>query len=301
MLPPLPRPLGTLKFLLAWLVPWRPVFGVRASASKLIFYVHHRDTIGRHIAKYGSHEPLLTLWLADYLATARPGLFIDVGANVGWHALHAAQHQTIEAVIAFEPDPFNAWLLDRNLSANKIDKAIVSACAVGAKPGIARLFRYKSSNFGRHSAAVDHGYGSRNVPLMDLDSALAGMNFGGRAICALKIDVEGYEPAVIEGARASLARTDVVIAEYSPELSRAGALSTVEMTARLHDAGFTPFALRSNGGTVRIELDELRSFDGSIDVIWAKTGVAPAMNEKVRGTMTLLEIAEQNKRVVKPV
>ena len=25
------------------------------------FLVHHRDTIGRHIAKYGSHEPLLTL------------------------------------------------------------------------------------------------------------------------------------------------------------------------------------------------------------------------------------------------
>jgi FkbM family methyltransferase len=286
---------------MAWLVPWRPAFGVRASASNLIFYVHHRDTIGRHIAKYGSHEPLLTKWLAEYLATAQPGLFVDVGANVGWHALHAAQHRSVETVVAFEPDPFNAWLLDRNVSANKIDKVIVSPCAVGAKPGIARLFRYKSSNFGRHSAAVDHGFGSRNVPLTDLDSALAGMNFGGRTIAALKIDVEGYEPAVIDGARQTLARTDVVITEYSPDMSRAGALSTHEMITRLQDAGFAPFVLRNNGGTVRIDLNELRSYDGSIDVIWAKTGVVRAMNEKERGTITLLEIAEQNKHVVKEI
>jgi len=298
---PMPRPLGTLAFLMAWLVPWRPSFGVRAGSTNLVFYVHHRDTIGRHIAKYGTHEPLLTRWLAEYLAAARPGLFVDVGANVGWHALHAAEHHAVEAVVAFEPDPFNAWLLDRNLSANKIDKVIVCPWAVGAKPGIVKLFRYKSSNFGRHSAAVDHGFGSRNVPLADLDSALAGMNLGGRTILALKIDVEGYEPAVIEGASQTLARTDVVITEYSPDLSRAGALSIDNMVMRLQDAGFTPFALRNNGGTVRIEINELGNLDGSIDVIWAKADAVKAMNEKTRGTLTLYEIAEQNKRVVKAI
>ena len=295
----MPRPLGTLAFVLAWFVPWRPAFGVRAGPSNLIFFVHHRDTIGRHIAKYGSHEPLLTRWLSDYLATARPGIFVDVGANMGWHALHAAQHQTIEAVVAFEPDPFNAWLLDRNLSANGIDKVVVSACAVGAKPGVARLFRYKGSNFGRHSIVADYGFGSRTVPLTDLDSALARMQFGGQRIAALKIDVEGYEPAVIEGARETLARTDVLITEYSPDLSRAGALSISDMIERLHGAGFTPFALRNTGGTVRVDLAELRGLDGSIDLIWAKPDAVRAMNEKERGKITLLEIAEQNKIIVK--
>jgi len=295
----IPRPLGTLAFLASWFVPWRPAFGVRAAQSNLLFYVHYRDTIGRHIAKYGSHEPLLTRWLSDYLAIARPGLFIDVGANLGWHALHAAQHKTIEAVIAFEPDPFNAWLLDRNASENRIDKDVVNASAVGATPGTVRLFRYKGSNLGRHSVATDYGYGSRSVPLTDLDSALTRLKFAGRPIAALKIDVEGYEPAVIEGASQTLARTDVVITEYSPDLSRADTLSTNDMITRLHDAGFTPFVLRVNGGTVRINLDELRGLDGSVDVIWARTDAMHAMNEKVREKITLLEIAEQNKRVVK--
>ncbi len=172
-------------------------------------------------------------------------------------------------------------------------------CAVGVKAGVARLFRYKGSNFGRHSIVADHGFGSRSVPVIDLDSALAGMQFGGQRIAAIKIDVEGYEPAVVEGARETLARTDVVITEYSPDLSRAGALTTSGMIERLQSAGFTPFALRNSGGTVRIDLAELSGLDGSIDLIWAKAEVVPMINEKERGKTTLLEIAGQNKIVVK--
>jgi hypothetical protein len=126
----LPRPVGTLRFLAAWLVPWRPAFRVRAPRSRLVFHVHHRDTIGRHIAKYGTHEPLVTRWIGGYLAGAPPGIVIDVGANLGWHALHAAQHRNVPTVVAFEPDPFNAWLLDRSLSDNGIEKVIVDTRAV---------------------------------------------------------------------------------------------------------------------------------------------------------------------------
>src|SRR5579862_5469530 len=154
---PLPHPLGTLKFLFAWFAPWKPAFGIRAGRWNLIFFVHYRDAIGRHIAKYGTHEPLLTQWLYDYLNAAPAGIVIDVGANIGWHSLNAAQHRNVEAVVAFEPDPFNAYLLDHALSKNKIDKVIVNVSAVGAVSGIARLFRYKSSNFGRHTLTTDHG------------------------------------------------------------------------------------------------------------------------------------------------
>src|SRR5262245_9525788 len=115
-----PRPVGTLAFLTAWLVPWRAAYRIGAAESKLAFFVHHRDTIGRHIAKYGSHEPLLTRWLASYLAAAPRAIVVDVGANIGWHALHAAKAPSVETVVGFEPDPRNAWLLDRALSENAI-------------------------------------------------------------------------------------------------------------------------------------------------------------------------------------
>lgn len=79
---------------------------------------------------------------------------------------------SVETVVAFEPDPFNAWLLDRNLTANGIENVIVSNAAVGARSGNIRLHRYKSSNYGRHSLLTDYGYGSHMVPIVDLDSAL---------------------------------------------------------------------------------------------------------------------------------
>src|SRR5215813_4623205 len=58
----IPRFGGTLAFLMSWLVPWHPIFRVRSARSDLAFFVHRRDAIGRHIAKYGTHEPLLTKW-----------------------------------------------------------------------------------------------------------------------------------------------------------------------------------------------------------------------------------------------
>ena len=301
----LPRPLGTLNFVAAWLMPWRPAFRTTAGQSKLAFYAHHRDAIGRHIAKYGSHEPLVTRWMAEFLSVAHRGIVIDIGANLGWHALHAAHHPHVDAVVAFEPDPFNAWLLERNLAENRIGKVIVESRAVGAAPGTAQLHRYGRNNFGRHSLAADHGQGSRTVPVTDLDGALAALGLGERPVALIKIDVEGYEPAVIEGATKTLQRADGLIVEYSPDLSAAGGLSTTTMIARLKACGFSPFVLWPKGGTVRIETGELDGFAGSLDVIWVKTtrldALAKGMNERERRGMSLAAIAEANKRIVKPI
>jgi len=236
----------------------------------LAFFVHRRDVVGRHIAKYGAHEANLTRWIADRLAISEPSLFIDAGANVGWHALHAARCNSIEAVVAFEPDPFNAWLLDRNLLENGIENVIVSCSALGAERGQARLYRYKASNRGRHSLAANHGYGSKIVPVVDLDSALGDLGLGDRRVAIFKIDVEGYEPAVIAGARVTLARTDAVIVEYTPALSQRSGLSAEAMLAALHAGGFLPFALQANGAVAPIDADELRNFDGQKDVIWLR-------------------------------
>jgi FkbM family methyltransferase len=107
--------------------------------------------------------------MAEFLSAAPRGIAIDIGANLGWHAVHAARHPNVETLVAFEPDPFNAWLLERNLAENGIENVIVENRAVGAAPGVAKLHRYKGANYGRHSIAADHGYGSRSVPVTDLD------------------------------------------------------------------------------------------------------------------------------------
>jgi FkbM family methyltransferase len=237
----------------------------------LSFYAHWRDPIARHVSKHGVYEPALTRWMGGRLAELPSGIFVDVGANLGWHAIHATQQASVEMVVAFEPDAFNAWLLDRNLSLNNLDNVLVSHHAVGAKSGWARLHRYKMSNPGRHSVIIDHGYGSRIVPMTDLDGALESFGLADRRVLILKIDVEGYEPAVIAGAMRTLMRTDVVVVEHSPQLSREGGLATDEMLGLLAGAGFAPHALIDSGDVAEIEVDTLRDLKGQADIIWIKS------------------------------
>jgi FkbM family methyltransferase len=267
----IPRPAGALRFVLACLTPWRWAFRVTARPSNLSFYVHWKDVNGRHIAKYGTREPLLTAWIYNYLSThAFEGIFVDVGANIGWHAIHAAQFSSVKSVIAFEPDAFNTWLLDRNLCLNNVQNVLIVNCAIGAQKGVAHLHRYKPSNLGRHSLLANYGYGSRTVPLTDLDDALAAFGFSHCPVLILKIDVEGYEPAVIAGAQKTLARTAVAVIEWSPQLSRSGALSTDEMFHCLAGIGFSPHMLTAQGEIKKTSAEELAAIADQADVIWIR-------------------------------
>jgi FkbM family methyltransferase len=266
-----PRIAGALTYAGAWLIPWRSVYRVRTRDTKLAFAAHRRDVIGRHIAKYGAHEPALTAWIAHRLANSPNGIVVDIGANIGWHTIHAARHAAVETVVAFEPDAFNAWLLDQNLSSNNIDKVVVCACALGAHAGVATLSNYKASNLGRHSLIANYGRGCKRVPVRDLDGALDDIGLSDRRILVLKIDVEGYEPAVIEGASRALARTDAIALEYSPRLSRDGGLSLSAMVERLLGCGFRSFSLASDGRLAPLSLQGNRAPEEQIDVIWMRS------------------------------
>jgi hypothetical protein len=149
---------------------------------------------------------------------------------------------------------------------------------------------------------TDYGYESQIVRVVTLDQALAELGLERRPVAALKIDVEGYEPAVIAGASRTLERTNAVIVEYSPELSRASSLSSEDMVARLSNAGLIPFVLRATGGLSRVGIGELLAFKDQLDVIWiraSKTAEDATVNVGVRGG--LVELAEANKMVVKPI
>jgi FkbM family methyltransferase len=247
------------------------------------------------------HEPLLTQWIAEFLDLGADALVIDVGANLGWHAVHAAKHSNVETVVAFEPDRFNAWLLERNVAANGLRNVILDSRCVGARPGIARLYRYKSSNAGRHSLTADYGFGSSLMTMTDLDGALEDLGLGCRPVGLMKIDVEGYEPAVIAGASRTLERTTAVVLEHSPDWSDSGGISASDGLRRLSELNFVPFVLMSTGGIARTDFAALFEFKGSLDIIFLHAArmheLSPALRESIGMAPPLREVAERNKRM----
>ena len=130
--------------------------------------------------------------------------YVDIGANIGLTVILAATARPDLTIIAFEPVPSNADLLEVNLQANGIHSCKVVRFAVGAEVGLGAIWEN-----GPWSTMLPGG----NVPI-DVTSLDAW--FGARRIDFLKIDTEGFEPEVLRGARRIIARDrPVVMIEFN--------------------------------------------------------------------------------------
>jgi FkbM family methyltransferase len=155
------------------------------------------------------------------ISQSRTGVFIDVGANIGgyFERMHAQLLEHPEwKVIGFEPNPMVcSKLLEHELVKQK--RVLAHCLAVGASDGNVS-FTDNTQRDGRHSetghmggvvAGVDVGP-VITVPMRSLDS-LSDELLKHSPIHMLKIDVEGAEGSVLNGAKQILQHTDIVVFE----------------------------------------------------------------------------------------
>lgn len=158
------------------------------------------------------YEPLQPFFILALAEKAGCGLFLDVGANIGAYALFATLIPTVERVVAFEANPETIDELKANIALNGL--AIeVQGKAVSSAPGTVSFGVV--SKFSGANSVVDtsiHGqtafHKEVTVEAITLDQMFPEPI--GRPV-ALKIDVEGHEAQVLEGARAMLAANRAVI------------------------------------------------------------------------------------------
>lgn len=160
----------------------------------------------------------------------RGGTFIDVGANIGVYAVAAAKRIGRRgAVVAFEPNLAAATLLTKNLERHGVrDSVEVRADAVGARRGRSTFRAYENglvSGFGEAPAHFHPGelLSESSVDVVTLSEAIRG------PADMIKVDVEGFEADVFEGARELLRRSPkmVVLFELNPSaLEAAGRRET---------------------------------------------------------------------------
>jgi len=151
----------------------------------------------------GVFEPTETQVVRDLVKEA--GVFVDVGANIGYYVCHALQANPSCAVIALEPLPSNLRYLLRNVKANGWEsRCEIAPVAVSSQPAIVSLFGAGTG------ASLTRGWNGAPdssailVPANTLDN-IVGERFRGQG-CLIMIDVEGHEADVIEGASGLLAR-----------------------------------------------------------------------------------------------
>lgn len=181
-----------------------------------------------------------TGWRAENLRKPEfaPATVIDVGVARGTPSLYDAFPDAhlvlIEPLAEFEQD------LQR-ISRRRGGEYVLGA--VGAEPGRADIYvnqamLYESSLLvNEWRPAVEHeALERREVEVTTLDALRAERGWQGPF--GLKIDVEGYEHRVIEGAAALLRETQFVIAEVSVTRPFAGGASFADFIALMDRHGF---------------------------------------------------------------
>ena len=154
---------------------------------------------------------------------------VDVGANIG-HTVLAAAVQVGESgrVFAFEPHPRTFAFLQENLALNNVANVESQNVAAGAAEGSALFSDDRRDDMNR----IDGG--PLRVPVKPLDALVPPTG----SIALLKVDVEGYEKYVLEGATGVLSRTACVYFEVShAHFSRFG-YTIRDLLAVLEGAGF---------------------------------------------------------------
>lgn len=138
----------------------------------------------------------------------------DAGANTGVYAVQQARRGA--RVYAFEPNPDCYRRLRKAVAANGLEDRVTALnCALGAAAGSVELIVPKGlTTMGSlrpewTSAGGGHGV---SVPVDTIDRVASVQ--GIRRIDLLKVDVEGLEIDVLQGARETLDRVDRVVVEY---------------------------------------------------------------------------------------
>jgi FkbM family methyltransferase len=234
-------------------------------------YAYKWDDVGRKIFKTGTYDPFISSWIIDRFKEKQHGNFIDIGANLGYFTcLLGKLAGPAGRVLAIEPEPDNLALLEANIAANSLSSVItVMPVALGCDDTSATLNLYKNSNRGRHSL-VAKGTGQQLVvPVKRLDALIDQVFKTNEVIDILKIDVEGYEPFVIQGASDTLSRVQVMIMEWAPYILRHAEVNLSEFIENLYNK-FSKIYIIDKNSLIQTNVQEILGLEKSVDLLFAK-------------------------------
>lgn len=251
-------------------------------------------------------------WKVALTQSVEPGhVVFDVGANIGLISQPAAWLVGRRGQVhAFEPSPAVSESLRRRVELLRLRNVVTNRCAVGRTVGQATLYEYESFHGGASSlrpetrTAGPHDH-ETTVPVDSIDRYVA--SCGIQRVDFIKIDVEGAELEVLEGAGQTLGDyRPALFIEASPQTLAAFGSTVDDLLAVVTAIGYEAFSWRGHavvpvGGAHDIppdwQHDDLICLDpvrhGTI--LARLRGVAPRRNAR------LAEWAERARRWLRQV
>jgi len=222
-------------------------FTVRCNGKELRLNTYSQnDFVSSWISNVGYYEIGLLRELVKY---TKNKVVFDVGAYIGTHTIYISKFGDPETVYAFEPDPKNFGLLKKNIEANSLDSVVPINKGVWEFDGTVNFKIADASN--RGISKVDYA-GDTTIQVVSLDKFCS----DGKCDC-IKIDIEGNELKVLEGARKIITDNHPVLAievhgtkfefpdwmlklSYKVKKIRSGNMNHVVLVHGVHSSDYKP-------------------------------------------------------------
>jgi len=163
----------------------------------------------------GDWEPNESYWTTELLR--KGDTYVDIGANVGYYTLLASRRGGEEGhVFAFEPDPDNFRILERNVRLNNLQNVTLVQKAVSNENATIRLFIAEDNKGDHRIYQTEEERPSVEVEAVTLDDFFFDYD---RSIDFVKIDTQGAEGVIVDGMRGIIENNDhiVIAIEYFPK------------------------------------------------------------------------------------
>ena len=166
---------------------------------------------------------------------------VDIGGNIGSFALRFARKAVRGRVVSFEPHPATFAKLKANKALNGIANLEVVNLGIGAEEAVHRLHQVVENNSGMNriitGAEVDPSLPFAEIKVVPLAKGLVGTAIS--QVDLLKIDVEGFEDAVLQGSEEIIRRDrPMLFVEVIDANLRENASSARQLVDRLMGWGY---------------------------------------------------------------
>lgn len=199
------------------------------TADKSLVRINHEGTLIHLVSSsvltryrvrtFSSKEPDTLAWISNF---QRGKTFWDIGANVGLYSIYAALKSEAK-VVAIEPVPANVQMLMKNLRANHLEKQVIviplsltnttgvaSLSIPSDEAGISHVVFRESFDFEGKKNQITPSLNTIGLSWKDMQNW-----FNLEIPNYVKIDVDGIEHLILEGAGDILNQVEEVLVEVN--------------------------------------------------------------------------------------